>query len=484
MAKIKYLFSFFILFFLTTAVFLPATSIAPSPPSSSIPAGENPSSPPKELQPPPGTVSLDFKNADIRNVLRILAAQNNLNIIAGKEVEGTVTVHLSNVPLEDALRAILGVNGFGYEKVGNLTLVSTLANLSSRNHLLTTDAFVTKIFTLNYISAEKIKDIVQKQLSPGGTVDVMTDLHISGWEMSGVSTTSTTQGKKLREKSALEEKPKILIVTDFPAIVNRIEVIIKQLDVKPSQILIDAMIVEIGSEYVRDIGIDWSITKTNNITYGFTSLPVTGVDYSLSLIYENSPLTIKIKALETAGKANILSNPRIMTLDNYPAVIMVGERYPIMTTTTTLSGTTPITTGSLSHYEPIGISLRVIPHVNQEGAVEMVLHPEITSLGASVISGTGVGVLTLPRINSREADTTVTVKNGQTAVIGGLLTNETKVTFSKIPFLGDIPILGYLFKRTKKEPKKVELLIFITPHVVNEPADAAKLLQEKTAQIK
>jgi general secretion pathway protein D len=211
-----------------------------------------------------------------------------------------------------------------------------------------------------------------------------------------------------------------------------------------------------------------------------------GAGGGLSLGYGNSPLTVTIKALEKAGKANILSNPRIMALDNYPATIMVGERYPIMTTTvsTTAGGTIPLITGSLDHYEPIGISLRVIPHVNQKGAVEMILHPEITSLGDLVSSGTESGTLVLPRINSREADTNVTVNAGQTVVIGGLLTNQTRNTAYKVPFFGDIPILGYLFKRTVKEPKKTELLIFITPYVADEPMDASTLLQEKTAQVK
>ena len=435
-------------------------------------------------------LSLDLKDADLTDVLRLFAQEYGFNIVAGKEVTGTVTISFVNIPAEEALQAILGINGFGYEKVGNLILVTTLTNLSAKNQPAAV-ALVTKVFTLNYISAEQIKEIIQKQLSPGGTVDVMANLYIGGWEMSGVSTTEQDLGKKTREKSVKEENPKILIVTDLPAIVARVESIISQLDVKPSQILIEAMIVEIGSDYIRDIGIDWDATKHDHISYGLTTLtnpafpiPAMVAGGGLSLGYDNSPLTVTIKALEKAGKANILSNPRIMALDNYPATIMVGERYPIMTTTTSTSTGGAITTGELDHYEPIGISLRVIPHVNREGAVDMILHPEITSLGELVSSGTGIGTLILPRINSREADTNVTVKAGQTVIIGGLLTNQAKNATYKVPFFGDIPVLGYLFKRTVKEPKKTELLIFITPYIANEPTDASALLKEKTAEIK
>ncbi|MFA7329018.1 MAG: secretin N-terminal domain-containing protein, partial [Candidatus Ratteibacteria bacterium] len=407
-------------------------------------------------------LSLELKNADLNDVLRLFAQEYGFNIVAGKEVAGTVTISFSNIPVEEALRAILAVNGFGYEKSGSLMLVSTLTNLSSRNNPLTTDTLITRVFTLNYVSAEKIKEIIQKQLSPGGTVDVMTDLSVGGWSMSGVSTTGTTIGKKTREATANEEKPKVLVVVDSPKVLAKIETLINQLDVKPSQILIEAMIVEISSDYIRDIGINWGPTTTNGLTSGLTTLtspafpvPAMSAGGGLSLTYDNNhiPLNVTIQALEKSGKANILSNPRIMALDNYPAAIMVGERYPIMTTTTTTDTTgKTLITGSLDHYEPIGISLRVIPHVNQAGAVEMILHPEVTSLGDSVASGTGDGTLVLPRINNRESDTNVTVRSGQTVVIGGLLTNQTKDTAYKVPFFGDIPIFGYLFKRTVKEP--------------------------------
>ena len=455
---------------------------------------------------PEKLASMELKNVDISDVLALFSQEYKLDIVAGKEVTGNVTISLSSFPVEEALRAILAVNGFAYRKFGNLIMVSTPLNLSSRNNPLIEDALVTKVFTLNYMSAEEIKKIADKYLSSAGAADVVKNFYIGGWEMGGISGSvsggvsggggggvsggeggarGSTIGEKARKKSALEEKPRILIITDFAKVVDRIETIIKQLDVKPSQILIDAMIVEIGSKYVRDIGIDWNVAKTNNIAYDFATLaaPAEG----LSLAYEKSPATIKIMALEQEGKADILSNPRIMTLNNYPAIIMVGERYPIMTTTLTsdITGTGKvIATGALDHYEPIGIILRVIPRIDSEGMVELILHPEITSIGENVSSGGGAGALILPRINSRETDTDITVKDGQTAVIGGLLTREMKNTIRKVPFLGDIPILGYLFKRTIKESEKKELIIFITPHVINEPANAEKLLQEKAAQVK
>ena len=135
-------------------------------------------------------------------------------------------------------------------------------------------------------------------------------------------------------------------------------------------------------------------------------------------------------------------------------------------------------------YESRFFGQDILPHVNSEGVIELILHPEVTSIGDSVSSGSGEGALILPIIMSRETDTIITTKDGQTAVIGSLLTREMKKTIRQVPFLGDIPLLGYLFKRIIKESVKKELIIFITPHISNEPANAEKLLQEKTAQVK
>jgi len=161
------------------------------------------------------TISLDFKDADIRNVLRILAEQNNLNIIAGKEVEGTVTVHLCNVSLENALHSILSINGFGYERIGNIILVTTLSEIKEREKKsFVAEPLITEIFRLEYVGAEEIKEILVKELSSRGNVKVLSRMIQGGWEMGGVSTAEKEMGKKVRIISEQEKRPTILVVTD------------------------------------------------------------------------------------------------------------------------------------------------------------------------------------------------------------------------------------------------------------------------------
>lgn len=437
------------------------------------------------------TISLDFKDADIRNVLRILAKQNNLNIIAGKEVVGSVTVHLSKVTLENALHSILAINGFSYEKVGNIYLVSSEANIIARKKsAFATGELITEIFQLKYIGAEDIKGIIAKQLSPRGSVEVLSKLIQGGWEMGGVSTGEKEMGKKTRVISEKEKRPTILVVTDVPKVLEKVKKLIASLDVKPEQILIEAMLVEVSSDAVRDIGIQWSTSEVGytegtghgGVDFGLdTGTP--SISSGLSLAYDTigeEILRVKIQALEEEKKANVLSHPKIMTLSGHEAVIIVGERYPIMTTSYETTTGVPVYTGALDHYEPIGISLRVIPTVTEKGWVNMLIHPEVTSLGENVTAGSEEGVLTLPRIKSRETDTNVTVREGETVVIGGLKSETLEENVYKVPLLGDIPILGYLFKRTEKKPRKVDLLIFITPHIVKE----AKLSPEEKERLK
>ncbi|PIW32669.1 MAG: hypothetical protein COW28_05445 [bacterium (Candidatus Ratteibacteria) CG15_BIG_FIL_POST_REV_8_21_14_020_41_12] len=421
------------------------------------------------------TISLNFKDADIRNVLRILAEQNNLNIIAGKEVEGTVTVHLCNVSLENALHSILSINGFGYERIGNIILVTTLSEIKEREKKsFVAEPLITEIFRLEYVGAEEIKEILVKELSSRGSVKVLSRMIQGGWEMGGVSTAEKEMGKKVRIISEQEKRPTILVVTDTSEVMQRIKKLIANLDIKPNQILIEAMIVEVNSEAVRDIGIQWHTTGL-----GYQKGSKGGVDLDLTtgtpsitsgvtLIYDRTigeKLKVEIRALEEKKKANVLSNPKIMTLDGHEAIILVGERYPILKTEVTGTPPTTYITESFDRYEPIGISLRVVPHLCADGWVNMLIHPEVTSLGEDVTGSTGLKV---KRINTREADTNVRVKEGETIVIGGLRSEKLVDNVYKVPLLGDIPVLGYLFKRTEKKPTKIDLLIFITPHIIEE----------------
>jgi len=319
-------------------------------------------------------------------------------------------------------------------------------------------------------------------------MEILSKSIYGGWELGGVSTSEKEMGAKIRKEKKPEEKPRFFVVTDVSSMIENITQLVSQLDIKPQQIYIDATIVEVNSKVVQNLGIKWSgeikaTGATREEPYPFKD-PMGGIPVFTYGSISFSELSAQLQVLETKGAANILSNPRIMVLDNHEAVIIAGERYPIMTTTreeSSTGGGASYFTGELDHYEPIGVSLRVIPHVIGE-QINMIIHPEVTSLGDDVTSGSGEGALTLPRINTREADTNVTVKSGETIVIGGLLQKSKEENVYKIPFLGDIPLLGYLFKRTEKNPSKLDLLIFITPRIITEE-ESVKFSEEEKSKI-
>ncbi|MDO9464597.1 MAG: secretin N-terminal domain-containing protein [bacterium] len=431
-------------------------------------------------------ISLDFDNAEIRDVLRVLAEQHNLNIIVSEEVKGEVTVHLTEVRLENALRVILGTEDFGYLKRGNIIEVGSLERLKSLK-AAEDEAILgttTEIFHLKYVNAEEIEKTIKKCLSSKGNTTVYYSTIRSGWPVGGISSGEGSMGVVPRTANKREEFSRMLIVRDFPEYLTKIRQLVEELDKLPKQVLIQTLIVEVSHDLTRDIGIDWKTlnslgTAVGDIRYGdfgetlrgvveggTVTVPSTGFT-GLTATYkrlESPRFEAVINALEEKGKANVLSNPKILVLNGHEATILVGEKYPILTTDISADGN--VTSESLAHYEPIGITLKVVPIIWEGDRVNMSIHPAVTELGDNVTGSTG---LTVKRITTRELDTNITINSGETIVIGGLIKNKETVTRYKVPLIGDIPILGWLFKRERKVTEKTELLIFITPTIMDTP---------------
>ncbi len=437
-------------------------------------------------------LTFNFQAAKLSIVLRILSDKTGAQFILGEGLENKeITAYFFQISPEEAIETIAKANGLYYEKIPekNIYLITTPASIRISKELsILKEPLITKIFRLKYVSAKDIKPIIERALSPNGKIEVFTKTVRKGWELGGVSTGEKEMGKKVRMKKEEEEIPKLLVITDTPFIVKEIGELVSELDVKPQQVYIDAIIVEVNSNVVQNLGVKWSGEAevkggVKGVPYPFKE-PAGGIPgFSYGEI-SFSGVMAKLQVLEETGEANILSNPRVMVMDNHEAVIIVGERYPIMTTTReeSTSGTTTYLTGSLDHYEPIGISLRVIPHIIDREYINMVIHPEVTSLGEEVTAGSEEGILSLPRINTREVDTNVVVKSKETIVIGGLLKKSDEKNVYKIPLLGDIPLLGYLFKRVEKRPSKIDLLIFITPQIVGEE-EVSRITEESKENV-
>ncbi len=382
---------------------------------------------------PKDPVTLDFTDADIKDVLQILAVKTGMNIIYSDDVTGTLSLHLENVPFDEAMNLILQMKGLVLQQVAsNVLRVMTPATLTKER---ADSVQVTQIFRLSYSKAS---------------------------EMSGKLTSiMTAESQKVTVQT--DERTNSVIVTSTPEGLLAAGSLIAKLDVKPEQVLIEAKIVEITVGDTKDLGIDWTFSKTK--TEGATTTTEEAISltpsqstigsFTYGYLKSDIELTARLAAAQSKGNAKILSQPRIATLNNLEAKIVVGDQIPYAQTTVTTAGSTQSTS-----FMTVGIQLTVTPTINADGRITMKVKPTVSY--ATRITAIG------PQVSTREAETTVLVKNGETIVIGGMITDQERKDISQIPLLGDLPVLGHFFKSQHHDKTKTELLVFVTPYIMKE----------------
>lgn len=409
-----------------------------------------------------GRVSLDFRDADIQNVLRILSYKSGVNIVAGPEVTGLVTIQLRDVPWKQALDVILQTYGYGYDQRGNIITVTTIDNLKKRREdaqmLSEQELLLTKTFPLNYAKAQSVIASVEKMVSPRGSVNY-------------------------------DERTNSLIVRDTSQNVELMEDVIGHLDSTTPQVLIEAKIVETTLTNQENLGIDWVTKATVTGAKRPTTFPFVGNHSNNSFVKtndfpaaEDTEFTfgtlnfVQVQAifelLRSRTDTNILSNPRIVTLDNQVAQIVVGSQYPIPSYVYNEEQARLQVNGF--EYKDIGVIFNVTPHVNNAGYVTVDIEPKITE----ILDFVTVENTSLPRLSNESAKTRVMVKDGETLVIAGLIKDKVTDIKKKTPFLGDIPILGLVFQKSEKTITKTDLLIFLTPHIIT--PDQSKVVASAT----
>ena len=377
-------------------------------------------------------ISLDYKDADLGSVLRSLSWTYRLNVVTSPDVKGKVTISLKDVSVKEALDAILTINGLAYsERAGIIYIAPGDPEPVEMK---------AEVVFLKYISASEAQNFLRRSISPKGDMKI-------------------------------NELANSLIVTDFSSNIEKVKSLLRQIDIPPQQVLVEAKIVDITSSDLSAMGVTWDAdyqpghgifgrsTRTSERLKGTTTMneqsgDLTGGQFILNtLTLKGLTITATIDALVRDGKANLLASPSIAVLNGQEARIVIGERYPYKERTQTTSGTTETT-----KFVDIGTTLRVTPQINDDGYITMRIHPEVSSLAAALDAG--------PRITTREADTTVRVREGETLVIGGLIKQQDDRSNDKVPLLGDIPILGLLFSRKERDIERKELAVFITPTIL------------------
>lgn len=409
---------------------------------------------------------LEAVDVDIRNLLTSIALANNLNIVISDEVQGNVSVKLSNINAQDMIKIIVANNNYTYQFKDNVIYISK----GDKDINLYT-------VQINYLELDKIAQTINLMLT-GNLPDKIDD-----------------KDKKtaINNKVMIDESENTISFYGTLKQYEQIKNFLQEQDKPQKQVSLEAKVTAIQKDAAKDLGVSWEWSKVpqspeHEITYDTVKHTVINEDGSKEEITdylpvdevtrkwnddENIPGVIrfgkgvdgypyefyyaaKIDALISDGKANILARPNITTIQGKEAVINIGSEVPVPTVSTTNSTTT-----TSIKYREAGIILKCTPRVNEDGIITVKVHTEVSS-------PMYVEDMKAYRFQKRSADTIVRLKDGQTMVIGGLIGSDEAKQMSKIPFLGDIPILGNLFKHIQKSKSDTEVMIFLTAHEVND----------------
>lgn len=419
-------------------------------------------------------ISVDFPNEEIRTILRNVADMFELNLVVPETLQGRTSIKLRNVTWRQIFREVLEPVGYTYMEDENIIRVVSRDQLAQ-------EPTVTEVYILNYAEASKILP----------TVSSMVDT-----------------GEPVKGKIQIDQRNNALVITERPSRLEKIKPIIAKLDVATAQVMIESKFIEVTNNDGSDVGLNWSSLKNFSVKQGqieskaqHAEIDDGKVKYVEGALYQPARLNIKpdsdvlqlqgssdqdwknslqslfnaphlvtstfsisefgavLSLYESQNNVRLVSNPTVVTLNNIEASINIGEEYPIPNYTYNqeqgsfeISGFT---------YKPIGINLKVTPQINNAGFIKMNILPEVSSRAGEVSFG-GASGAAIPIIATRKAVTQVSLKNGHTLGIGGLIENQKSKGNSKVPVIGEIPVLGSLFKSKSEAIKTRNLVIFIT----------------------
>jgi type IV pilus assembly protein PilQ len=423
-------------------------------------------------------VTFNFQDVPVRTVLQLIAEESNLNIVAADTVTGNVTLRLVNVPWDQALEIVLRAKGLDKRKDGNVIWVGPQKELAdyeqfkedARIGLEVREETVTEFIAINYGNAEQIAKLLTENAKSGGSGGGGGG-GVSG-SAGGVSVSSVTGFLSPRGSVSYDNRTNTLLLIDIPRKIVEVKKLIAVLDRPVEQVLIEARVVIALDSFARELGVKFGISDRNGVdpsNPGTTNSIGFGTDLGIlnpagvlnfGLLTSNLSLDLELQAMEKNGKGETISNPRVITANQKEAVIKQGEEIGYATLQQATSvGSVPTST---VQFKDVLLELRVTPTITQDGRVFMNVFVKKDEVKAFLRTESG----DIPQITKREVSTAVLVDNGQTVVIGGVYEFKNRDDVDKVPFLGNIPFLGYLFKKESKALEKSELLIFLTPRVL------------------
>ncbi len=399
-------------------------------------------------------ISVNFRGTPIDDVVRVMAAQADVDIVKSPKVVGEVTTTLTDVPLSEALTNILAAHGYGYVASKNMIRIAPMSEINDQEEKLEN-----RIYRITYADVGEVEKALSKFISKRGSI-------------------SANPGTSN------------IIVNDIESRIRAMDTFVAEIDRITPQVLVEARIYDVTCKDRLDLGVEWHARK--NTTYGGAGIgeggtnPTSGnidpfigglfdgtvnkVESSTSLLRfgwlnPSIDIDILIKAQKEIINAKLLANPRVLVLDNEEATIKIVTEIPYQEITETSGGGSIGTTS----FREVGVLLQVTPHVTRDGMVRMYIYPEFSLQAGEVDLGTAAITFSQPIVDKRLAESTLLLMDGQTMVLGGLRKKEVNTQHNKVPFLGDIPIIDNLFKFKAEETIFSELIVFVTPWIIEQP---------------
>lgn len=464
-------------------------------------------------------ITLELRGVDVLDVLKILSQRSNMNIVAGKNVQGLITIYLKEVNIREVLNTIVSALGLAFEERDGIVTVMTGQEYELIHGQPFSDRRITKAFKMKYTDSKAVQQVIQQLKGPFGKVildertntlivsDVPEILQRIEEAITQLDEPVVTKIFKLQYGSVVDIEPQLqdyitqgvgilkvdkrsnqISVTDQHEKMERLSKIIKALDIRPPQVLIEAQVVEVALFDAFRYGIDWSYVR-NKLTNQFNGVNF-APQFDLSAPASNagsgtlSTFTVKstrftkgltdsvISILQNVGKTNTLSAPRLTVLNNEEAKLVDATKQPYVTSTVTQAQTSSATADQVQFID-VGVTLTVVPTISDNDTIVLKMKPEVSSRGTDFTYNTASAQVTsafsrsIPVVSTQTLETTVIIKSGETLIVGGLIKDKQSKTLRKLPFVADIPWIGSLFRSETVDFVKTELVVFLTPYIVS-----------------
>lgn len=401
-------------------------------------------------------LSIHIQDADIREVLDMLSEQGGMNILASSSVQGKVSASLNGVDIDTALSAILKSTGFTARREGNFVYVGTPKDFQTMDESV--DKLSARIYRPNYVKASDLQVLIQPLLTPNiGFCSVTVPAQV------GIAADDANAGGDAFAGG------EAVLVKDYEAVLAQVDQVFEELDKRPMQVSIEAMILSVKLADKNAFGVDFALLRDKANIRLVSGKPLADLgemtfDGGLKFGFLDSSLGVFLTALETIGDTNVIATPRLMCINKARAEILIGAQLGYVNTTLTETST-----AQNVQFLEIGTQLRLRPFISSDGLIRMEVHPELSTGNVRVEEG-----FTLPDKEVTQVTTNIMVRDGCTVIIGGLMREDLATTTSQIPLLGSAPGIGFLFRQKTETTDRREIIVLITPHIVYEPEACAE----------